>query len=324
MAVVEVKSTDVGAIQLSGQDGSLAALFDKHLVTDGGFTKPYTNGSNGGNYCPPGHTRGFHLDDAAAVSGSAALSTIRGFVSSSAFNTLVDPYPTIALKANTLANVVKSSTANSTTRRWWMLRGQFTSDLDSFIFLVVETSSTASECFFYGKVYPSDPTDPYCWMIWIRGSSSLFSTSLNIGTGTISTGTDKIYWERSKNGLVTSTTAFIPLAYGTANVGIIPSGPAYPPTSGIMEMLPIPVGCTGSQSTSSTIANATLFRGWLPSLWQLIHGSYSSVTNADTAACTSYHASSLRRIFGVAFSASTLSTGVIATEIGTTWLPPRY
>ena len=321
--VTYVKSTDVGAISLYGQYNRFETWADKHLVTDGGWTKQA--GSTGqANYRPPGQVRGLHIDHTTAITGSAATRVhVRAFESASAFGTVTDAYPTSSQVTDANSNIALSTSADTTARRWWMLRGSFTDDTDSFVFLAVEVTINATEIFFWGKLYPEDATDVYPWLITARNSTGLTGISFTMGT-TASGGSSKVYLERSKNGAVKSTLALIPLSYNTTSIGVVAGGPAFTSSGGQMDVMPVRVGCSGSSNSTTNTANSSLSRGWLPSIWQPEHSSYSNVTNADTADDTAYDAASFRQIFGSTFAATSITGGAIVIETTNTWRPPGY
>ena len=322
MAVTYVDSTMPGAISLYGVNGRFITWADKHIVTDAGYSKPYSS-ANAGIYLPPGSLGpGFKINHDSAVSGGAQRVVFRGFESASGISTLTDPFPTVALCADTSCNILVSNTADATARPWWALIGGFTGPLDSFFLLVVQISTTQTEWHYFGRPLLDDPSDPYGWLISVRNSVTVTSQSYSITALLNFTACQKLYWMRSADGTVKSTTSVVVPAYGsnTTNLGVLANTRAYPPPSGSkMRWTPIQVGCSGATGNTTTTPKNTPERGIIQNLFAGAHTSYSGVTNGDTALDSAYDPSATFKIFGSTFSASTLSNGVIVMQTGGTW-----
>lgn len=144
------ESTDPGAPQLTGQEGSLTAILDAVLVAgygdgaarkDGaGWTREYT-GTNVRAYRGSVATgSGYYLrvDDSAAV-GNARHAWIRGYERMSGIGDGENPVPSISQRANG-ALVPKSISLDAVARRWRVIANE------RFIYMFV---ATANRVLFY-------------------------------------------------------------------------------------------------------------------------------------------------------------------------------
>ena len=317
MAVTYTNSAAGGAISLYGVNARLTAWADKHLVTDHAYTKPYSS-ANAGIYLPPGSAGpGFLINHDSAASGAAQRSVFRGFESASGISTLVDPFPTVALCADTACNILVSSTADATPRPWWALIGDFTGPADSFFLLVVQISATQTEWHFFGRPYLADPSDVYGWLISIRNSAGNTPQAYTITTNNNATACQKIYWMRSTDGTIKSTTSVVLGAYGggSGRLGVLANTWDFPPPSGgKMVDTPVQIGCSGGTTNSTTTPKNNPKRCILPYLFAPAHMSYTGVTNADTFLDSSYDAAASFLLFGATFSGSTLTNGAVILQ----------
>lgn len=123
MTLVYRTSEDVGALTLTGEVGSLAALLTDTLG-DAGWTTAYT-GTNLAAYrqaaCEDGALRAYlRVDDAGPGSDGAQEARIVGYETMSDVNTGARAFPTAVQSADGLF-VRKSATADSTERPWILL-----------------------------------------------------------------------------------------------------------------------------------------------------------------------------------------------------------
>lgn len=138
------QSTDASAPTLTGQAGSLIALLDAVLVgTSGvaygsggsqklaaGWTKPFsgTNKAAFRNSLAAGGTGNyFRIDDTAGTAGGAREAVLKGYVSMSDVDTGIgsDVLPDTTLYSIG-GTILKSDTANSTTRPWVIVADELT------------------------------------------------------------------------------------------------------------------------------------------------------------------------------------------------------
>ena len=317
MAVTYTNSAAGGAISLYGVNARLVTWADKHLVTDHGYSKPYSS-ANAGIYLPPGSAGpGFLINHDSAISGGAQRAVFRGFESALGIATLVDPFPTVALCADTSCNILVSGTADATPRAWWSLIGDWSGPSDSFFLLVVQISSTQTEWHFFGRPYLADPADTYGWLISIRNITSTTSQSYSITALNNFNACQKMYWMRSSDGTVKSTTAVVVPAYGsnTTGLGVLANTWAFPPPSGgKMVYTPIQVGCSGTTTNTTAAPKNNPKRCILPYMFAPAHTSYTGVTNADTFLDSSYDAAAAFMLFGSTFSASTITNGALIMQ----------
>lgn len=328
MSLHWVTSADVGAISLYGVNGRGNTWGQKHLKTDRGFANPYTS-ANADIFLPPGSTsNGIRIAHDSAVSGAATRATFRAFESATGINTLVDPYPTIAQVGDTASTLLLSTTADTTPRPWWMLIGDFTGPYDSFFILAVQISATAVEWTYYGRPWLDDPSDTHGWLIGVRNAANTLPSSHQVAVASSATPNQRFFWQRSQDGSVKSTTSFFVAPYGgggSGTLGVLQNTSAYASGSGMkLRRTPIMVGCSGNTGNTVTAGKNSPWRGILQNLWQPVHTSYTGITNADTSFDTGYDALAEFIAFGMTFTGTTISNGMIVVEKTGTWHPQGF
>ncbi len=175
------KSTDAGAPQLSGQAGSLVALLDAVLV-DGygtgvdrkegaGWTKAFTGPNKRAYRNSAVSGTGFYLqvEDPGAV-GTAGYAFVRGFSALTAFDTGLNPTPTVASRANGVV-VAKSSTLDGSSRRWLILADE------RIVYIFINPWPTANyfHPYFFGDFISYKAGDTNNWCIGNGGLTSFAS-----------------------------------------------------------------------------------------------------------------------------------------------------
>lgn len=113
MAIYTFTANSAGAPSLTGQGGSLIAVLDWLLVTQMGWTKPFS-GTNLAVYRQPVGSNQFYLRVDDSIGQNAR---VVGYETMSDVNTGTGPFPT-AVQLSGGAYVYKSSTADATARQW--------------------------------------------------------------------------------------------------------------------------------------------------------------------------------------------------------------
>lgn len=178
-------STDLGAPQLSGQAGSLVALLDAVLV-DGygagadrkngaGWTKAFT-GTNKRAYRNSAVSgTGFYLQvEDPGASGTTGYAFVRGFSAMTAFDTGLNPTPTVASRANGVV-VAKSSVLDGGSRRWLILADE------RIVYIFINPWPTANyyHPYFFGDFISYKAGDANNWCIASNGLTS-FTSALDV------------------------------------------------------------------------------------------------------------------------------------------------
>ncbi|WP_180847325.1 hypothetical protein [Stenotrophomonas maltophilia] len=178
-------STDPGAPQLSGLAGSLVALLDAVLV-DGygtgvdrkngaGWTKAFT-GTNKRAYRNSAISgTGFYLQvEDPGASGTAGYAFVRGFSAMTAFDTGLNPTPTVASRAGGVV-VAKSSVLDGGSRRWLILADERI----VYIFINPWPTGNYYHPYFFGDFISYKAGDANNWCIASNGLTS-FTSAIDV------------------------------------------------------------------------------------------------------------------------------------------------
>ena len=320
MAFYSFTSSDSGAPTLSGTNGDGITLLDWVLVTKGGWTKVYSGTNKGVYQAPSGNQFVLRAVHDSAVSGSAQRMTVRGAESASDVDTLTDPFPTVALEANSEAAWTMSTASSATTRSYF---GVVTS---TGVWLAVLANGD-NACFvgWFGDLEPTISTDAYCTAITVNGqagnSSSYF---FSMPSAYPATTQPRMYWARDVNGTAKSTyggpgrqnaqTAFGDLTATHSGAVAAP----HPKDSKYHRRRVHTLCYGGNSSTSGTYAMPV--RAWWPQLWDPMH-SQSLITSGDVFSDTAYNASATFKL--MSSNASAAATGSFAIlETSDTWNAP--
>jgi len=317
MAVIHVTEATGGlpnSGRLSGTDGDLVGIMDVALPLNG-WAIEYSTG-NARVYRPgTGNRFRLYMNDAAAVSGSAALTTVRGCESASAASEagLVDPFPTIAIQAATLSNWQKSSATGTTARKFDIWVGE------TWVIMAVNLSGATNIWDFaaFGDVAPALPGDSYNTVCFTRNLSTLVTTGMISSPSTGYTGTSKVWWARSYDGTVKSTNGAP--ALNTANFGTAKGPQAFLGPSLGLDTQKVPlIDCGGSSGIPSTTLGM-FTRGWFPNLLNPLHGGRGTANTRDTYTDTAYDPSF---IGSVMCNANVATSAFLVVETTDTWNPP--
>jgi hypothetical protein len=294
MAVTYYTSADASAPVLSGQNDALRQLL-KAILVDGygakaaaGWTQEYS-GTNKAVFRPGSGTR-FRLRilDDGSLAAAAREAVVRGAESASDVDTLTDPFPTVALHADSACVWRKSDTADSTARSWWCVADA------SFFVLYVRFAGTSGDTYFFGDVVKLYSTDAYNCAISRRdGNSSSNDFFLNSGSnadlGTANS-MPYIYVARTVNGVTKSEGAMIWRA-GDDRVGYAGSNFPYPGNGAKLPLGPIILVSAGQGSGTQSV-NKTI-RGYVPYCFEpLVTSSPTNLAHEDTFTASAYDASS--------------------------------
>lgn len=290
MTVTVLRSTDGGAPTLVNTAGSMLTLLDHILVTNLGWTKPYT-GTNKAAYLMPSGTnqRYLRVDDTGTTSAR-----IVGYESMSDVDTGTGPFPTAAQMSGGLY-WGKSSSGSAAA---WIA----VSD-GALVYLFMKYGGTywLGGCF--GDFESYKTSDAFNTIIIGETSAPGNTTNLDDVTAVWSASTGH-YIARSYTQTGTSITAGKVTDLSSANnaSAMGGGGMTYPsPVDGGLHLTPLWL---------SQASVAVGFRGLLPGLWNPLHS--TPITHGDTFDGTGVLA-------GRSFEAITTFSGQMFIETSDTW-----
>jgi len=317
MAIIHVNESTGGlpnSGRLSGTDGDLVGIMDVALPLNG-WAIEYTSG-NARVYRPgTGNRFRLHMNDAAAASGAANRVVVRGCENASNATTLTDPFPTVAIQADSLANWIKSSTVNTTARAFDIYVGE------TWVwFWVNPTGATNSwEGHFFGDCPSAYAGDSYNTLCTTRNTTATGVTFFNNST-TGATGNAKLYWCRSYDGTVKGTQSSI--NFYTTTLGVVTSFPTvFSGPSSSLDTQKLSLCDTGSTGTTPDSSKGIPVRGYLPNMRAALHAGRQLTTpnSRDDYTDTAYDAAFTGIVYCFTNNAG---GGVLVAESSDTWAPP--
>jgi len=314
MAILHLNESSSGATRCSGTNGDLNALLKWALVTNGGWTNPFT-ATNADIFKPAsGNQLLLFVNHDSTVSGDARYALVRGCESATGAGTgtITNPFPTVAQIANASANWGVSSVASTTTRNFDIYVAP------SWMFLVIfTTGSTISDIGFFGDMSPSIAADTWCTACSTRNLNTAPSGVLGGQMGTASATTSNLlFFVRSIDGTVNSTHASMNLDNGVTTIGNYTAGATM--QNGITALIDrqkVSVTDSGATTTTFAAAKGHFKRAYWPNLWSPLHSGLGAVAARDTFTDTAYNAGATFRVFAG-------STGSLIVEESNTWSPP--
>lgn len=315
MAIIHVDESYPGlpnSGRLSGTNGDLVGIMDIALPLNG-WAIEYTSG-NARVYRPgTGNRFRLHMYDDSSVSGSAALCLVRGCENASSAKKLTDPFPTVAIKGDTLSNWQKSTATGTTARAFDIWVGE------TWVIFTCNVSGATNVWDFgaFGDVAPALAGDSYNTVCFTRSVSTLGAATMIASPSTGYTGTSKMWWARSYDGTVKSTNGAPALNTNLFGTGKGPQAQAGP--SGGIDTQKVPlIDCGGASGTPSTTLGM-FTRGWFPNLLNPIHNGRGSVNTRDTFTNTGYNPSFIGSIM---CNDNATTSAFLVVETTDTWSPP--
>lgn len=329
MATYYVTESSPGAPTLNGVDNSLIDVLDFVLVTTAGLTKAYS-GTNKAIYVMPNGDYMRVVHDT-AVSGSPRLAVVRCAETATGIDTYSDPFPTIALVADTSCNWRVSNTSDATARNYFALVDTVQ---DVFIFIVCANATTYASFIgiWCGSEQATTAGDTYGSFISNRLSNSAaagVSDSQLWGTSAQSTPSPVIWWKRSYDGTLKSPNGQLAPYNTSANAGSGPywtNGPVYPnPVDNKYWKSRVWAG--DRNSTNNTVGTGVIpNRCYVPHLWMPMHraSAFGSLNIGDTFTDGAYDAQigASATFVHIPFTNAAGSGGALALEITDTSTAP--
>ena len=307
-----------GAPVLSGTNGALCAVLDWALVKKG-WAIEYS-ATNARVYRPgSGNRHRLFVAHDSSISGDARLATVRGCegASSATIAGLVDPFPTAAQVPNNGSSFLVSSAATTAARSYFIV----VSATNVLIATKAGDSNVSNwDVFFFGDTYGAEAGDTYSSAIWVGGSGTTSTTGRAMaGCAASGIAASKIYWCRSIDGSVKSTTGCITTVCASPAISSLMTSVnaqqmrgAY---GGRIVREKTALSCTGSSGT--TVGALSYYkRGWIPNLWTPIHSNIGSLTSDDEFTDTAYASGSKFRVIPAG------PTLACILELTDTWSPP--
>lgn len=321
MALMWLRSTDVGAPTLNGVNGSLCNVLNWALVQNG-WAVEYT-ATNARVYRPgSGNRRRLHVRHDSAISGAANKATVRGCENATSATALVDPFPTVAQVANNACKWQTSQTADATARPWKILLAP-----TFFYLFVMQDGSIGHTIYFFGDVPPAEAGDVWNTMIWqdadINVDGSYAPLWSAIQQTIVCNPPSRFYWCRNIDGTVKSIPAAM-VGHSASYVGVTSGLPvAREGYNSKIHHEKLAYCCPGAQASISP-TKSIFRRGWAPNLWQGLHngrGTTNLCNQGDTFTNTAYNAAAT---FSIDLIYSIDSTGYpwIIIEETDTWVNP--
>lgn len=318
MAIIHLNESSSGATRLSGTTGDANAFFKWALVTNGGWTNPFTATNADIFVAPSGNKFPLFVNHDSAVSGAATLCLVRGCESATAAGTgtITNPFPTVAQVANASANWIISSAASTVSRAFDI----FISPTGFLLFINANGGTNTWELNIFGDMAPTIAADTWCTVCSSRNSSGV-TTGLNwaLCSNAGSSLGSILYFVRSIDGSVNSTHAGVTSAtpatlgsYTVSSAATMQNGP-----SGLIDRKKIILGCTGANTTSFSTAKGLWNRASIPQLWETIHSGPGTVNTRDTFTDSAYNPSAAFQVV-----LPTTAAGGAVVETTATWNPP--
>lgn len=270
MATNVFKHTDSGIPQLTGEVGSLIAILDWCLVTNGSWTKSWS-GTNKAAY-RNGTEAFYQVIDDGTEGSSARYASFRGYLDMTDVDTGTDPFPRTDLRAVSSWN--KSTLANSTARAWVLVEND---GMVYFSSRPAGLSTTDAAFYYFGKFHSykaGDIGNHICMTSYTNttaGSYTLITTTaINATVSPILTAAYPwIALDQSNIGESITFSLADKINTGNATVNI--TGLSYPdPETGAFYIIDGFYITHQKYGTGNVTANATL-RGELRGLSRSIH-----------------------------------------------------
>lgn len=322
MALLILKSTDVGAPTLNGVNGTLCAVLDWALVQKS-WAIEYT-ATNARVYRPgSGNRRRLHVRHDSAISGAANKATVRGCENASSATALTDPFPTVAQIANTNSKWMTSMTTDSTARAWEIYLET------TFFYICINIAGGAGRVvYFFGDVPSAESGDVWNTMVWQDADTNVDMSYAPLWqspyTSIAVAPPAKMYWCRNIDGTAKSIPTHIVASVTASYLGVSSTLPiAREGYNSKIHYEKMAIACPGAQASVS--ATKSIYRrGWMPNLWVPLHNG-RGVTNVtadrDTFTNTAYNGSALFRVIGT-YEPDTYSYPWVIFEETSTWSAP--
>jgi hypothetical protein len=307
MTAIVLTAASSGATRNAGTNGDLVALLDWGLAQKS-WAVEYTAANQRIYRAASGNRHRLQVLHDSAISGAAQRAVFRGCENASDTVTLTDPFPTVAQVASTSCNVLVSTSADTTTRPFYLIVEE-----TWFAYFSQSGGSTWSGGAF-GDAPGAETGDTYGTFIWQRNSTSNSVVAWPAPSDG-SSGAHTVHWCRDRSGATKATTGGLFGINATAQWGNRATVPAARAGYGNrVRREKVGVNCSGSATTA---ANSMMIdrRGWLPHLWSPMHSGLGTLVEGDTMTDTAYHASAN-------FVVLTLASGFALLETSTTWAPP--
>lgn len=322
MATLILSSTDVGAPTLSGTNGTLCSVLDWAVVQNG-WAVEFTTTNKRIYRAGTGNRFRLWVQHDSAVSGSAALATIRGAESATSATSVTDAFPTAAQITDANSTVSVSTAASATARAYYIVLGT------TFVLMFINRNgdnTQAWDFFFFGDAPPTNSEDSWNSLIVIGNTSTITTSRATPMAGNLiptAVTSSKVFWCRAVDGSIKSTRGVLAgSSHTSGNPGNFCNNNDMPAMRAGYgnRIYRERVGATcigGSGTTAGSLA--LIRRGWIPNLWNALHTTIGSVTSDDTHQDTAYAGSS-----GGTFRVIPQSTSVACVaELSDTWTAPN-
>jgi hypothetical protein len=281
-----------GAPTLTGQNGSLCAVLDWAMAQKSWTTlfsttnsRVYKQAAGNGNCLLVTH-------DSAVVT-AANFCLWRGAETATAATSagLGNPFPTVALAADTAQRLQLSQTASATAVAYQIQIS------DRYIRLLTQSSTTASG---WQGTHFGDPPATYSGDNYATVCTGIggVANQIDIFTSISNVNLMDGWFDRTIDGTLLSSYAQAGGRFGQSVWGLFPNNPVA--MGGYLNRIlrdKISMQCFGSKTTTSGVL-AIPNRVWIPNLWSPLHnGIGTSLLTGQTFTDTAYNASSIFRVY---------------------------
>ena len=301
-----------GAPALSGTNGALCAVLDWALAQKG-WAVEYTATNARVYRAASGNRHRLSVRHDSALSGSAALATVRGCESATSATSLTDPFPTSSQLADNAATWLCSEAASTATRQFRMVVAD-----TWFILRVKHGSADNWATNVFGDMPKTRSEDVWNTLCTSHGTGGItFAAGLMVNIITAGPAANSvIFWARSIDGSIKSTRGMLVGSGANSMPGALSNFPSARAGYGNrIERECIAVGCCGGSAAISTTLSI-LKRGFLPNSWFALHADRGGLTSTDTHTDTAYAAGSVFRVI------PSSTSGFHLIEETDTWSPP--
>lgn len=266
-----IRSTDVGAPELSGTAGALIGVLDYALVTTAGWTKSFSGTNKAVYRAPAGNRFYLRVDDT-----GTQTSRVVGYETMSDVDTGTGPFPT-ALQQSGGAYILKSNSGSSAARFWTVfVDAQACYIVTNTNFNDITQMTLYGTICFFGDILSWASGDAYGTMIIAGSSNAASGNNFSDSAGALSTTQAGVYLCRSYTQIGSS----VPAAKFSNRIAGTDMG-----TAGLPYPDPV-IGGLVLEQVKVTEPTAQVIRGLLPGVYAPVHNIYNTLVAGDTMSGT--------------------------------------
>lgn len=305
MTWTKLSSTDSGAPQLLGVNGSLTNVFRWALPQLGWAIEYGASGNAAVFRAASGNRHRFCINN---NNGASGIAIVRGALAASGATTWTNTFPTTTQCSNEYS-CWPCGHYDGVTPAEWFIYGN-----ETFFYFIYVADMNNNYLNFFGDL-PSYYNTGWETAISVSASYNYASaiTAFPIYNGVV--GYNGLHWARRIDGVTLSTLGSL---HGAINSFCYTHNA--PPTRGgyLNRVMRQKIGLTCNGSNSDTVGSLGIIaRGWLPNLWNPMHTSNTTLSARDTFTDSVYNPSAIFRWYS--FNGNTYGFIIEETD---TWSKP--